>query len=61
MLTPLSVDMLAPMPASSHVLNQPTGVGSPAGDSGSTDRGTVGTDAPVELVHTIRVVGGDAA
>lgn len=51
----LSVALPAPKPASSHILNQSiVGIGSPAGDSGTTDRGAVGTAAPVEsepLVH----------
>lgn len=63
----LSVELPAPKPASSHILNQSiVGIGSPAGDSGTTDRGTVGTAAPVEsaplVLHTSQTFyGGDAA
>ncbi len=49
MLTPIVPVVLSPRLATSHILNQPTlGVGSPAGVSGTTDRGTVGSAAPVE-------------
>ncbi|CAN7514592.1 hypothetical protein LJR042_003509 [Microbacterium maritypicum] len=49
MLTQILSSVPSPRPATSHILNQPRmGAGSPAGDSGTTDRGTVGTAAPVE-------------
>ena len=69
MLTILEPSEATPRPASSHILNQPTvGVGSPAGDSGTTDRGTVGP-APVGFssvagLASLRAgarLGGDAA
>ena len=67
MLTPIVPLVPSPRPAPSHILNQPTlGVGSPAGDSGATDRGAVGIVAPVEsapraLRTTQTFHGGDAA
>lgn len=49
MLNHILTSKPAPMPATAHVMNQSTvGVDLPAGDSGTTDLGSVGAAAQVE-------------
>jgi hypothetical protein len=52
----LPVAVPDPRPAHSHILNQPiVGIGSSAGDSDATDRGTAGTVAPVESITSMSI------
>lgn len=61
MLTKLKPSEATPLPASRHILNEPTvGVGLPAGESGAIDRGGAGNSAPVEPCETCKIPGAPA-
>jgi len=54
MLTQIIPSEAVPRPAASHIANQSTVVvGSPAGDSGTADRGTAADAAPVTSPLTV--------